>query len=539
MALFSRIRRIYEDESENLREKAITLYLINIILGSIFVLFAAIRFSRGDILVGGGEIIITFLIGLNIIALMKGKYQICSNFSIFLFAGAAFGIFAIQKHTQINDLYIFSTYYISVVCVTPLLSYKLWQMVVVVVLGVLGQVAFFFLKFVPMAAVTGETGIAGSFIISIAFMMMAGSFAAMVFRMQLRTIDSVHREKYITVKNFEKLNRLVESMKLSFNVGERLLNAADETNRSSREISENLSELGTFFESVMDSTEDVAMANKQISESEVHVKGKMGVQTDAISQSSFSVEEIVAQIGVISVSAEDKLRIVDELNNSSKTGGKKLSVSLESIHKLSQSSAQILEVIEVIEGISSRTNLLAMNAAIEAAHAGEAGKGFAVVAEEIKKLAEETSLNSSAIKKSIENNNRYFSDSKMSIQELKSVFDTITDQIQVVGVSLNEIVQSMHELSEGTDVITSSVENLLSSNGDVQQSLLSMEESIRIEDESIVKIQKAVSRTKANITALSELGDAIVKESAGLKEIGAENIIKVKELTEELEGTQP
>lgn len=536
MKLFNRIRKVYSNESGILQEKVITLFLINVIFGFLLLIFASIRFSSGSIIIGTGEIFVAMLLFLNVLALVKGHYHLCSNISILLFTGAAFGIFLLQEHKELNDLYIFSTYIISVVCVTPLLSYKLWQMIGVAAIGVVGQAAFFFFKFAAIAVAKGETAIIGSFFISIVFLLMAGSFAVMVFRIQLRTIEAFKAEKNNSDQSYRKLNNLVDSMRSSFNVGERLLQAVQGTSRSSEEISANLEELGVLAASLLQSTENAGLANQQILKSEKQVKKNRLIQTDAISQSSSSVEQMVTQIGILHISAEQKLKILEELNFSSQQGAVKLENSLDSIKKLSESSLEILEVIEVIEEISSRTNLLAMNAAIEAAHAGDAGRGFAVVADEIRKLSEETNQNSSAIRISIENNNKHFANSSDASQDLKRVFDKITEQIQDVGVSLKEIVESMHDLKAGTDNITSSVRNLFSSNENVHQSLTSMERDIKNGDDSVEKIRVAVKKTKENILSLSQLGRDIVRDTVWLKDMGVENIENVKKLTDELNG---
>jgi methyl-accepting chemotaxis protein len=151
-------------------------------------------------------------------------------------------------------------------------------------------------------------------------------------------------------------------------------------------------------------------------------------QAAAITQSSASIEQMGASINNIAKTAEEKLRISNELEMTAQGGQREMEETEQVIKKVAQSAGVIMEMIEIIQGIATKTNLLAMNAAIEAAHAGEYGKGFAVVANEILNLAESSAESAKQITQSLVEVMDYIKISESSTEKTGVAFFQIMER---------------------------------------------------------------------------------------------------------------
>ncbi len=183
-------------------------------------------------------------------------------------------------------------------------------------------------------------------------------------------------------------------------------------------------------------------------------------QTSDLARTRSSIEGITAAVQDIDHIVELKKTLADKLTQTSLSGGEQFEVFGEAIGKISRSTNMMLEMIEIIDGINKQTNLLAINAAIEAAHAGEAGKGFAVVADEIKKLADQTADNAGMITKTLNQEIENIRRAHELTGEINENFDQVSTDISEITMAMKEIKKATAELTSGSEQVVGTLSGL-------------------------------------------------------------------------------
>jgi methyl-accepting chemotaxis protein len=243
-------------------------------------------------------------------------------------------------------------------------------------------------------------------------------------------------------------------------VGVDLANDMTETAAAMNEITANIQSIKSRMINQSASVTETNATMEQITINIDKLNGHVEQQAASVTQSSASIEEMLANIHSVTQTLINNSKNVEVLTTASDVGRTGLQDVATDIQEIARESEGLLEINSVMEKIASQTNLLSMNAAIEAAHAGEAGKGFAVVADEIRKLAESSSEQSKTISTVLKKMKSSIDKITQSTDNVLQKFEAIDSGVKTVAEQEENIRNAMEEQGQGSKQILEAIGHL-------------------------------------------------------------------------------
>ncbi|MDC7221151.1 MAG: methyl-accepting chemotaxis protein [Spirochaetales bacterium] len=282
--------------------------------------------------------------------------------------------------------------------------------------------------------------------------------------------------------------KLGDSLEDLEDVGNELSSNMEETAAAVYQIKTNVESSLGQIENQEKSVTSTVTTVEEISRNIEALDRNIEIQNENIEQGSAAVEEMVAQFKNVSDSTGNAEKLMETLESSSLAGRNNLREVSARVQNILEKSHNLEEANALISGIAARTNLLAMNAAIEAAHAGEAGRGFSVVADEIRKLAEQSTMQSGKVRETISDIGESISDVVEESRISNNSFEEVLENIQGMSRITNEIRASMEEQVSGSSEVLHSLEQIKNVGREVKSGSGEMTEGNRIILESVERL---------------------------------------------------
>ena len=276
-------------------------------------------------------------------------------------------------------------------------------------------------------------------------------------------IGNISRSFNLTIEKIKKLILTIKNQAATLSdIGFDLSNNMTETAAAVNEITANIQSIRNRVMNQSASVTETNATMEQITNNIDRLSENVNSQTESVSMSSSAIEEMLANIQSVTQTLVKNAENVKSLTDGSEVGRSSLVEVVADIQEIARESEGLLEINSVMQNIASQTNLLSMNAAIEAAHAGEAGKGFAVVADEIRKLAESSGVQSKTISSVLKKIKESIDKISTSTDNVLKKFELIDSGVKTVAEQEENIRNAMEEQGTGSKQILEAVGQLSS-----------------------------------------------------------------------------
>jgi len=299
-------------------------------------------------------------------------------------------------------------------------------------------------------------------------------------------------------------------------IGNELASNMTETAGAVHQISANIDGVKQQAMTQAASISETAATVEEIVRTIKQLNNNIETQAASVAQSSSSVEQMVANIASIGQTLGKTDGVIKNLTTATGDGKATLVTSNTVTQKIAEESGSLMEASSVIQHIASQTNLLAMNAAIEAAHAGEAGKGFAVVADEIRKLAEDSAAQGKTITttlKTLSSEIETLSASSKTVEEKFNAIFTLAEQVKDMS---NRLTEAMREQENGSKEVLIAIKSINTVTTEVQAG---SEEMLKGGEGVAEEMRKLDNLTRVITESMNEMASGAVQINNAVQEV--------------------
>lgn len=337
----------------------------------------------------------------------------------------------------------------------------------------------------------------------------------------------------------EKLQNIVSQLKQQktdlVSASTKLESATVDTSSSIKQMIGNIESARVQVENTFDSVEGTSTAVNQIASNISSLGNMVNNQSAGEQSASAAIEEMLGNINSVTHSMDLMANSFNSLYGIIVEGSNNQKLLNDKIIRVEEQSKALEEANKVIANIASQTNLLAMNAAIEAAHAGNAGQGFAVVADEIRKLSESSTTQSKSISDNLNSVVSTIGEASKTSELTSRTFVAVTELVQKVNNLVIEMKQAMTEQNEGSLMVNEALHSMKDNNNEVREASAQMNVGNKAILNQVQLLQNTATEIKSSMEEMTVDAQKINENGLKLSEVSTRLYDSINKIGEQID----